>query len=391
VRFPTIQLRHVARLRYGDALPDERRRPGGTPVYASGGEVGRHDEANTTAPVIVVGRKGSYGAVHWDDRPAFVIDTAYAIDRFLRPTEPRWLYYVLQSANLRALSQDVGVPGLSRDTVHALRIPDCPLPIQKRIADFLDRECERISRLSAALQSQGDRVREWEHARRTEAFAAINTRRPLRRTTRVYRGTTFPDRFQGSASGDLPFVKVADFSRGGNETRLVGAANWVTEEVARELRATVVPSGAVVFPRVGMAMMSNPRRLAMRPVIIDDNQLALVLTQRGDPRYLYHWLTTVDLVAEANPGAVPTVTDTALKRLRIPWPSPTEQSRIADRLDADANNVQVLLSTITTWISGLAEYRDAVITEAVAGVLDVRQGGAPNPPVAGELHEGVTA
>jgi type I restriction enzyme S subunit len=109
-------IKRIARLTYGDALPGEVRNDNGTvPVYGSNGPVGVHDNANTTGPVIIVGRKGSYGAINWSENPAFAIDTAYYVDKTCTIGNLRWLFWALQTANLGSISQDTGVPGLARE------------------------------------------------------------------------------------------------------------------------------------------------------------------------------------------------------------------------------------------------------------------------------------
>ena len=60
-----VRLKNICVLNYGDSLSDEKRMDGEVPVYGSNGIVGRHNVAITTAPCIIVGRKGSYGKVNY--------------------------------------------------------------------------------------------------------------------------------------------------------------------------------------------------------------------------------------------------------------------------------------------------------------------------------------
>ena len=145
------------RMSYGDALSTEVRSEGSVAVMSSGGVTGSHDTANTLSPCIVVGRKGSHGSIHWTDDPAFVIDTAYYIDRRHTAVDLRWLYYVLLSRDLRGLSQDVGVPGLSREAAYNAAGPTPPdIEEQRRIAGFLDVE---TARLDGLLELRGRQMR----------------------------------------------------------------------------------------------------------------------------------------------------------------------------------------------------------------------------------------
>jgi len=58
------RLKRVCDFVYGDPLPDDNRIDGEIPVYGSNGIVGFHNENNTLAPSIIVGRKGSYGKLN---------------------------------------------------------------------------------------------------------------------------------------------------------------------------------------------------------------------------------------------------------------------------------------------------------------------------------------
>jgi restriction endonuclease S subunit len=46
--------------------------------------------------------------------------------------------------NLDKISQDTGVPGLSRDKAYEMKIPVVPIEEQKSIADYLDTETKKI-------------------------------------------------------------------------------------------------------------------------------------------------------------------------------------------------------------------------------------------------------
>ena len=66
-------------LEYGDSLPAPKRTETGEyPVYGSNGVVGTHNECRVNAPCIVVGRKGSAGALNLClEQGCWVTDVAY--------------------------------------------------------------------------------------------------------------------------------------------------------------------------------------------------------------------------------------------------------------------------------------------------------------------------
>lgn len=111
----TRRLADIADLRYGKALPAARRRPGEVPVFGSAGAVGSHNEALVPGPGIIVGRKGTAGAVHWSQRDFFPIDTAfYVVAKSPQAVPLEVLFFALRKIRLAAMRSDSAVPGLSR-------------------------------------------------------------------------------------------------------------------------------------------------------------------------------------------------------------------------------------------------------------------------------------
>src|SRR5437016_4492081 len=66
-------------LAYGRGLREEDRNSGDVDVYGSNGRVGSHDVALVNGPGILIGRKGTIGAVHYAPRPFWPIDTVYYV------------------------------------------------------------------------------------------------------------------------------------------------------------------------------------------------------------------------------------------------------------------------------------------------------------------------
>ncbi|MBZ4024072.1 hypothetical protein CKO11_16615 [Rhodobacter sp. TJ_12] len=143
----TPRLKHLVRLQYGSALAAEAREEGLCKVYGSNGEVGVHSATNTSAPAIIIGRKGSFGKVTWALDGGFCIDTAYFVDERHCSGNLRFAYYALQHLRLDEQSKDSAVPGLDRNDAHNRRLGTPDLETQRQIADFLDRETARIDLL----------------------------------------------------------------------------------------------------------------------------------------------------------------------------------------------------------------------------------------------------
>ncbi|MYG36049.1 MAG: hypothetical protein F4205_11205 [Gemmatimonadetes bacterium] len=124
-------------LAYGSGLREEDREPGEVDVFGSNGIVGRHTRALVPGPGLLVGRKGTVGAVHYTDRSFWPIDTVYyVVPR--RGDSMRFLHHLLDYMPLKALNAATGVPGLSRRDVYSLLGAFPPPREQASVARVLD-------------------------------------------------------------------------------------------------------------------------------------------------------------------------------------------------------------------------------------------------------------
>ncbi|MBE0556521.1 MAG: restriction endonuclease subunit S, partial [Proteobacteria bacterium] len=143
------RLKYVCRLGYGDSLPKDDESSGDVPVFGSNGQYSTTSERNTSAPAIVLGRKGSYGKVNWAPEGCFASDTTFYIDSDQSDSNLRWLYWSLQTLRLDEGSQEAAVPGLNRESVYEQRVLYPDNETQRLIADYLDRETAHIDALVA--------------------------------------------------------------------------------------------------------------------------------------------------------------------------------------------------------------------------------------------------
>ena len=125
-------------LAYGCALRADQRASGSVQVFGSNGQIGTHSIALSNGPGILVGRKGSVGAVQYAEGPFWAIDTTYYV--VLKEADClKFVYYLLQYLPLKNLNAATGVPGLSRRDAYALRGAFPPKWEQEKIANLLSK------------------------------------------------------------------------------------------------------------------------------------------------------------------------------------------------------------------------------------------------------------
>ena len=148
-------------------------------------------------------------------------------------------------------------------------------------------------------------------------------------------GIGFPPALQGRKTGDFPFAKVGDISRCGrsDSSVLSTADHYVDQADIARLRAKLIPAGSILFAKIGEAIRQNHRVVAGCDMLIDNNAMAAIPTNRVDGRFLYNYLKTVDFYALAPATTVPALRKSELETLRVPLPPLEEQRRIAAILD----------------------------------------------------------
>ncbi len=151
-----IRLDSFLELAYGKALKADNRNAGAVPVYGSGGVTGWHDSALCTSPSIIVGRKGTVGSLYWESRPFFPIDTVFYV-KAKRPLT--YCYQLLKTLGLHNMNTDAAVPGLNRENVYRLKVPDIPSAVLKAFdaaANVLRQSVDHNERRAQTLSSVRD-------------------------------------------------------------------------------------------------------------------------------------------------------------------------------------------------------------------------------------------
>lgn len=143
-RWSVRKIGQLLELVYGKALKATDRVDGAIPVYGSGGVTGFHNQALVNHGSVIVGRKGTVGALYWEDGPFFPIDTTFYVRPIAAPLT--YCYYLLQTLGLHTMNTDAAVPGLNRENAYRL---EYVLPSTSTLNAF----DKTVSLLRAAIRS----------------------------------------------------------------------------------------------------------------------------------------------------------------------------------------------------------------------------------------------
>ena len=138
-------------------------------------------------------------------------------------------------------------------------------------------------------------------------------------------GVGFPDAEQGGKTG-TPFFKVSDMSRAGNDQEMLTSNNYVSDEQLRRKKWTPISDvPAVIFAKVGAAIMLNRKRLVKNPFLIDNNAMAYIFDASWDTSFGRTLFDTINLPLYAQVGALPSYNGSDIESIVVHVPDNVEE------------------------------------------------------------------
>ena len=375
-----------APLTYGKSLPVRKRNAlGQVPVFGSNGIVGYHDTALTDGPTIIIGRKGTAGAVHYSPIPCWPIDTTFfftADDADLT----KFKYYVLRTLGLDAMNTDSAVPGINRNAVQARELYVPPLPEQRRIAHILgalDDKIELNRRMNATLEQMARALfKSW--------FIDFDPVR-AKMSGRWRRGKSlpglpahlydvFPSRLVPSELGEAPegwetvrIEDIADVSSGKRPKVRYAEASDLAEIPLWGGNGPMafVPEPLLDYPvlltgRVGT--LGSVFRITT-PCWPSDNTLILKAKAQRVFEFLFFQLKRIDFETLNRGSTQPLLTQTDLKMQFLTLPP----SDVLDRFHFHCDTIFNRIDEVEKASHSLAALRDTMLPKLVSGELRITE------------------
>jgi type I restriction enzyme, S subunit len=389
------RLKHVVSMAYGDALAADVRIEGPVGVYGSNGQVGTHFVPNTDAPVIVVGRKGSYGKLNFSEEAVFCIDTAYYIGKSACEADLRFTFYAMQRLGLDTLSQDTGVPGLSREIAYRQPLALPPIQEQIAIASYLDVETARIDslieekkRLLIALgELVSTRITEILTGKSEATIATGNiwlprvpsgwTLKRLKYLGQVRSGLAKGKKNEaGSSTVELPYMRVANVQDGYidlSDVALIEVAKTEVEKYSLQVGDVLMNEGGD-YDKLGRGAMWEG---LVDPCLHQNHVFAV----RLDDVHWAPWVAAITRTSYAKfyfmnnskqSTNLASINQTNVKEFPVVLPPVAKRDELLDALKNELARIDDLKRHVETELEKLVEFRSATVTDAVLGRIDVR-------------------
>ncbi len=178
----------------------------------------------------------------------------------------------------------------------------------------------------------------------------------------IVSGSGFKPDLQGKLSGDYPVCKASDISSAGKD--LFFAANYITVDIANREGFSVIPSGSIIFAKIGEAMRKNNRSICRVDCCADNNCQGLV-PNNIDVDYGYYLFNCIDMKWFDNAGTVPCINNQKLKDCGIPFPNIIKQKIISNFLDEKCAEIDTVIEQTKATIEEYKKLKQSVITQAV--------------------------
>ena len=177
---------------------------------------------------------------------------------------------------------------------------------------------------------------------RFNGFANAWEQHKLGEVGKCQSGIGFPDVEQGGKTG-TPFYKVSDMNNYGNEQEMTCANNYVTDEqIVRKNWKPITEVPAVIFAKVGAAIMLNRKRLCRFPFLLDNNTMAYKFGEKWDTNFGKTIFEKIDLTKLVQVGALPSYNATDVENLDIKMPIDINEQKVIGEFFANLDNLITL-------------------------------------------------
>lgn len=309
--------------------------------------------------------------------------------------DARWLYWVLKAAThwieRELTSGMIGMVHVTKEELASVPIPVPPLELQRRIADFLDAETARIDKLVRLRSEQSALIGEGLAAEAVDLTGRSRIRRgggttegmvQLRRAAMSTQTGSTPGDLHDLSDGSTPENSLPWYTPAAIDSWMsIGA----TEKAAHRDGAPLFPAGSVVITGIGESL---GKVAYLNHAATGNQQLTVITPQAGvSGKFMAWqlWAAEQEIREWAQYSRIRIINNDSLKSFPIYLPSHAEQEKVVRTLDSHMVRARQITDAFLRF-QGLAdERRQALITAAVTGQLDVSSASGRN------VTDGVTA
>ena len=319
--------------------------------------------------------------------------TNEAIATFLKgKNDLNYLYYAGPYFIVKNSNENIyGAKLLNQDLINNAKIILPPLPEQQAIASFLDAKTKPIDDIIAKREKQIELLEEMKSAIISRAvtkglnpdakmkdsgiewIGEIPEEWTVMKTSFLFQligsGTTPSKNAPNYADEGLYWLQTGDF----NDNYVNDTSRYITDYAVQNTSALKLFSkGCLVIAMYGASI----GKLGILNIDCYTNQACCVLGKEKDILIKYAFYVykagREALINESRGGGQPNISQDIISHFKIPVPPINEQGYLIDYLDSETSKIDSRIAKRRKQTELLQEYKQALITAAVTGKIDVR-------------------
>ncbi len=297
----------------------------------------------------------------------------------------------MHGINRQYFAQTTGIQNLNIKEYLSQQAYFPPIEEQEAIAAYLDDLTGKVDALIAEKQKQVEDLRSYRTSLITETVTrGLNPNAPLRPSGIDWLGDISEHwdtvktawLFDNIGSGTTPTSGADEYYKDGNVNWLqtgdlndgiiTETSKKVTEYAVQSKGLKLYGKGSLVIAMYGATIA----KLGLLNIGTTVNQACCVLgiSKKIISKYAFYFFYAAkgQLINLASGGGQPNISQATIYNFKVVVPPIAEQKAIVEFLDEKTEKIDALISELEKQLEELAEYKKAVISEAVTGKVDVR-------------------
>ena len=170
------------------------------------------------------------------------------------------------------------------------------------------------------------------------------------------------------SNGEIPFYKISDMNRIGNEKYMVESEITLSCKDIKDLKLKIQNKETIIFPKRGGAILTNKKRILSRSSAYDLNIMGIspiIISYK----LIYYWSSKIDLSMLADGSNIPQINHKDIEPLYFPLPPLPEQHRIVQKIEELFTDLDAGVQELEKAKVQIKNYKQAVLKAAVNGSL----------------------
>ena len=273
----------------------------------------------------------------------------------------------------------------TEDQLGMLKVPFPPVDEQKKIAEVLDCEIEKIDVIIQQSQYIVEEYREWKKALIHQCVTkGLNRKREMKESGvqwigkipaswslrklkygfEIVSGATPKSENAEYWDGDINWITPADYKT--EEKYVASGRRKITEAGYDSCGTTMVPEGSIIFSKrapVGTVAINTA------PVCTNQGCLSCIPKLSSDAEYYYYAMSVFSEQFElfSSGTTFKEISASAFGDFVLPFPNINEQREIAKYLDNECSKMDSIIKEKLSLIEDLLSYKNSLIYEVVTG------------------------